>query len=335
MKLPKPRKLKSGRWFAQTRINGKSYSVTEDTEKECLQRIMLIKATLVNGGDIAKVVKQPTLKEAITQYRNDRKNSLSASTYREYGSVSRCRFKSVQDTPINEIDNWQQLINHEATLVSAKTLKNAWGVVSPTLRYFHLPVPEIQLPQVIKNERGWLDEDELRIFLKAIEGNEYELGALLALHGLRRSEIFALYKKDIDMKKGFIRVEGAYVQGEDGFVLQEENKNQTSRRKVPIMIPRLKELLSLAPDGKLCNYHPDTLRSNIQKIGFKNDLGDIGTHSMRHTFCSLCFHMNIPAEQCMIWGGWKDLNTMNNIYKHISQADQNKYAERFTNFFKD
>ena len=49
MKVPEPRKLPSGSWFIQLRLNGESIPVTAETKKECLDQARLIKAEYLAG----------------------------------------------------------------------------------------------------------------------------------------------------------------------------------------------------------------------------------------------------------------------------------------------
>ena len=53
----------------------------------------------------------------------------------------------------------------------------------------------------------------------------------------------ALTWDDIDLQNKVIHVRGAYVKGPDGYVDKQTNKNKTSTRPVPIMIPQLEQAL--------------------------------------------------------------------------------------------
>jgi hypothetical protein len=50
MKTPKPRKLPSGSWFIQLRLDGESVPITASTERECVRKAQLIKAENLPGG---------------------------------------------------------------------------------------------------------------------------------------------------------------------------------------------------------------------------------------------------------------------------------------------
>ena len=49
MKVPEPRKLKSGTWFIQMRLGGESVPVSAATRTECIRQAEKIKADYRNG----------------------------------------------------------------------------------------------------------------------------------------------------------------------------------------------------------------------------------------------------------------------------------------------
>ena len=77
MKVPEPRKLKSGTWFIQLRLNGVSVPVTGATKTECHDAAALIKAEYRAGKrEIKERGGQPTLRQAIDAYIERRENIL-------------------------------------------------------------------------------------------------------------------------------------------------------------------------------------------------------------------------------------------------------------------
>lgn len=338
MKVPEPRKLSSGVWFIQLRLGGQSIPVTAATKKDCINAAALIKAEHKNGKLTVRSDKkqEPTLYEAIDKYIEDRSNTLSPATIRGYRTMQRNRFKSVSSKKLSSITNWQKIVDSEAEICSPKTLANAWGFVVSILNANKIAVPSITLPQIVNKERPWLDTDELQVFLKAIEGDPCEIGALLALHSLRRSEIYGLTWDNIDLKKGIIKVSGAVVPNEHNKVIKKaSNKNTSSQRYVPIMIPRLKELLEASDKTKpIMSIALGTLCNRINRVCAKAGLPEVGTHGLRHSFASLAYHLKISEKECMALGGWSDSGTMHKIYTHISARDISEGAKEMAKFFQ-
>jgi integrase len=280
-----------------------------------------------------------TLREAIERYITSRDSTLSPSTIRGYRIIQGNRFVGVMDTRVACIKDWQRICNDESKLYAPKTLKNSWLFVVSVLRYNKFAVPEVTLPQVPANEHPYLTPDQIKIFVKAIKGDIAETAALLALHSLRLSEIYALdWKRSINLDKKLIIVEGAVVpNAENKLTEKPTNKNKTSRRVVPIMMTRLCDLLSDAPEktGKVVSIAHATFFKHIKTVCVKNNLPQIGIHGLRHSFASLAYQLRVPEQIAMQIGGWSDVNTMRKIYVHISQKDVAESVNMLTGFFEN
>ena len=101
------------------------------------------------------------------------------------------------------------------------------------------------------------------------------------------------------------------------------------------MIPRLKSLLTVATrTGEFvvtCN--PNTIWSQVNRICAENSLPLIGTHGLRHSFCSLAYHLGVSEKVAMQIGGWADYQTMRKIYTHVAESDVSKSVSAITSFF--
>lgn len=331
MKTPTPKKTASG-YRIQLRLNGASIPVTAPTAKECIRQAELIKAEhraekrLVSKNNI-------TLRQAIGNYIAARDGVLSPSTIRGYRNIGKNRFAKYSDERIAKVD-WQTAVNEEAKVVNAKTLKNAWGFVSTVIQSCGINPGKITLPQVVPNEHPWLTPEQIPMFLDAIKGKDAEIPALLALHGLRCSEVYALDYSSI--KDDVIRVRGSKVLDENNkYVVNKANKTSSSRRDVPIMIPRLSEVIrERKSEGKpLLSYTTQTLTKTINAICADNSLPLVGVHGLRHSFASLCYHAGLTERETMKLGGWSDPGVMRKIYTHMSEADSKKANEKLKDFF--
>lgn len=342
MKVPEPKKLPSGTWRIQLRLDGQSIPVNAATSRECKQEAALIKAEYMAKKKLPGRG-QITLEQCIDKYVNDRRNSLSPSTLRGYGIVKRNRFQKYMGMTAINIP-WQRAINEESRLCSPKTLKNAWGVVAPAIKYCGLNVPEVRLPQRVKPKIIWIPPELIPKFLKAIEGTSCELGALLALHSLRRSEIYGLeidtWNK-IDLSAGAmgtIKVSGACVPDENHkFVQKSTNKNASSQRTVNIMIPRLRELLIEARKngGSILGGSPNTLTHRIKRVCKLNDLPVVTAHGLRHSFASLGCALGMTEGEIMAMGGWSDHGTVHAIYEHYSEYQRLQSSNKMSQFFME
>ena len=134
----------------------------------------------------------------------------------------------------------------------------------------------------------------------------------------------------------FIKVSGAVVRGYDtAWVRKKQNKNRTSTRSVPILIPELSEAIERLrkPSGPIMDYDQDTLRVEVHKACQRAKITDVTVHGLRHSFASLAYHLQVPEKIAMEIGGWSDPGTMHKIYTHIAQSDITRYQTAMADFY--
>lgn len=339
MKLPEPKKRKSGTWYIQLRLNGVSHYVNGSTAKECRDKARLLKSEYSAGvREIKKGV--PTLTEAIDKYIDKRRNTLSPSTIEGYRHIQRGRFVDVMQEPIDAKIDWQAVCNAEALLCSPKTLRNAFRFVVSVLGENGINAPKVTLPPLNTNMRQWLEPEQIPPLVAAAVGTPSAFPVLLALHSLRRSELLAVTWDDIDLQRGMIHVSGAIVMDENrNYIEKPTNKTQSSNRFVPIMIPELRAALEdVPPDartGHLVTCSPNTVPVLINRACRAAGVPEVGTHGLRHSFASLAYHLGMSELETMELGGWADAGTMRKIYTHLSQNDKAKAQNKMAEFYKN
>lgn len=329
MKAPKARKLKSGTWFIQLRIGGKSYPIHSDTKRDCETKALIMKAELRSQIEGRAY---PTLREAIDAYCVKRSNVRSPATIESYIGIKNNRFQSVMDLPINELGDMQELINAEAENVSAKTLSNAYSLVKGACKAYGIILPQVMMPQMVLTEHVFLEPEQIPVFIKLIEGEQFELPMLLALHGLRRAEIFGL--KTSNISDGFIRIRGGVVRDKDRKLVRNDvNKTYTSQRDVPVLIDRVNVLVKQCATEQIYTGAEHSLYRRINKICRDNDLPEVGVQGLRHSLASLCYHLKLSELETMKIGGWKTPEVMRKIYTHLAQRDKNAAVNKLQDFF--
>lgn len=351
MKVPKARKLKSGTWFIQLRLGGESIPVTGKTERECVKQAEYIKSQYLVGKrekpqapapDPPEPKKLPTLGEAVDAYIARRDKILSPSTIRGYKTIRRTRFKSTMTRCLGDIEpyEWQMICNEEAYICSPRTLKNSWGLlVSAVLDVTGAHLPKVKLPQIPDTDLPFLEPEHIDPFIKAVHGTDVEIPALLALSSLRRSEIMAVRWENVDIEKKLIYVRGAAVMDSNNRLVQrKENKNDTSRRTVPILMDELYDELKKGKathsDGLVVSCMPNTVWSRITHICKDNNFPLVGVHGLRRSFVSLAYHIGLDEDLTMEIGGWNDTQTMRKHYKRLAKSDIRKQTGKLLNFFR-
>lgn len=279
-----------------------------------------------------------TVGQCLDKYISNNENTLSPSTLKGYKTIRRTRFQKYMGKDVMEVD-WQSAINKECKEVSPKSVANSWRLVTASMSAEGYDVPKVNLPKIPVAHKEWLDFEQIQVFLDALKERTEEtddavteIGALLALHGLRRSEVLDLDVSDIH--DGKIWVRGAAVVNSDGeLVHKDTNKNATSTRSVNIVIPRLLQLLE-GREGKVITYHYQTLYKQINAICAKHDLPLVGVHGLRHSYISLCYHLKIPMLITMQQGGYSpNSNTCQKIYTHLAAQDIDESAEKLREYF--
>lgn len=338
IKVPTARQLSSGNWFVQLRVDGKSISITEPSERAAIAKAMAIKSGIVQAKSVP--MGEKTLSQAIDLWIQDNEYRLSPSTIRGYVTCRDNGFKTMMQMKCGKITDKviASAINNECKNYSAKTVVNRWRFIAQVLEWATGQRFEPSLPQVVVEPSEFLDQEELETFLKAIKGTKVEITALLAISSLRRSEMAALDwdRGDIDLKNRWIHVRGAVVPDKDHkMVAKKTNKNSTSRRDVPMIDP-LYEALSAVENktGRVVPEHPATMLSRINRACRDAGVPEVGCHGLRHSFASLCHILHVPAAVAMEIGGWADRATMDRIYTHVSKRTKTSYENTFTEYFK-
>ena len=341
MHIPEPKQNKDGTWRIQLRIQGQSLVVTADTAKECKRRAAITKAEAQTS---ARPIKKSelTLTQAIDEYINARQNSWSPSTIRGYRIIQRTRFQSTMPRRIAAIQQteWRKIIDAELGVASKKTVKNSWAFVKSVLKENGItPDDSVKVaPQRKKSDAVWLEPDEIKRFVAAAADHPLCIPMLLALMGMRMSEIDALQWEDIAPDAEIIRTQGARVRNENNeYVIKAEQKNASSDRAVPLLIPELRAAIKRdwKPEGKLLNVAQSTLRDAVTDVCAAAGVKRVTVHQLRHSFASLSAHLRIPREISMEIGGWSNDKIMTEIYTHIARSDIERYKNEMWEFYNN
>lgn len=321
--VPEPVK-RDGYYSGRITVNGKKITVKGKTRKEYIDNCQKIKKG-------ASPTECPTLGKAIDNYISINSNTLSPSTLRGYKIIRDKRFQSYMKQAIDTI-RYQEMVNNEAKQYSPKTVKNAWGLVSKAVKETGYSLPAVNLPKVPIPQTEFLDHKQVKTFLKAIKGDDVEAAAILALHSLRSSELRHISAEDIT--DNTIHVRGAVVRNDAGkWVDKDTNKNRTSTRDIPIIIPRLLDLLPKT--GKVVTMPEETIRQHLKRICEANNLPVVSLHDLRRTFASLAAYLQWREETICAVGGWRPGSPIvHSIYIKVSDTAIKEDIKKMSKFFK-
>ena len=338
MKVPEPRKLKSGTWFIQLRLNGVSVPVSAPSKAECKNRAMLIKAEHKSSKRQITQPSELTLREVCERYISlrEKKQGISPTTLRGYDIIVRNRFKPYMNRRVSSIKDWQKVYDDEAAIVAPKTVQNAFSFIRSACKREGILIPEIETGIAPKRERPFFDPEQIKIFISAIQDHPQKIAMLLCLSSLRASEVQALTWDKVDIDKKMVYVRGAVVPDrQNKLVYKEQNKTEDSTRAVPIFIPELYDALKAVPDktGSVVKVRANWVYKSIIRVCEENNLPLVGEHGLRHSFASLCYSLKVPIKITMAIGGWSDYNTVLKVYTHLAKKDIISETGKLENFF--
>lgn len=339
MKIPEPRKLKSGTYFIQLRLGGVSVSVSAPTAKECTRRAALIKAEHLSGRKAVKK-SELTLRQACERYiAAQEKAKHSPETVRGYDIIMRNRFQNVMDLPVSSITNWQKVYDADAAHLSPKTMENTWRFIRSVCRYeCGITLPEISTVKRTRPEHTFLEPEQITLFVSEAAKDKHAIPLLLCLSSCRSSEVQGLDWSHVDLEHNRIRIAQTMVQNKSReYVSKAEAKTEESARYIPLFIPELKAALQAVPEksGKVVKVRPNSVYRRANQICERLGLPLVGQHGLRHSFASLCFSLDIPSKITQQIGGWKDDQIVTEIYTHLSKKHLNEQIDKLQAFFKN
>lgn len=198
--------------------------------------------------------------------------------------------------------------------LSPKTVKNVHGALHAALEQAKIngylrvnPSEGVTLPKKEKEELRIMDSDDVSTFLRAIEGDEYELPLFVALFtGLRQGELLGLTWDCVDFHKGTLLINKQHnrAKGEKDFhfsplknsrprvltpasavmdALREQQRRQTQwATELGSAWDNSENLVFTTQTGRYINNK--TLWMNFKRIVTELGMPELRFHDLRHTF---------------------------------------------------
>lgn len=194
----------------------------------------------------------------------------------------------------------------------------------------------IKLPKNLpRNERDMPSATDIER-IKNSHGNTFSLFALIALYtGCRRGEILALTYEDVDYQEKQINIDkSVYFVGNKPLI--KKPKTEKGKRKVPLLEPLERILDTTIKSGYIFNDNGEMLtdkaaRKRWEKYCKETDI-EITPHQLRHAYATRLYELNIDEKSAQEIMGHADIQTMRNIYTHISDAKRKTTAEQLKGF---
>ena len=322
------RQRPDGRWEARYTLGidpgtGKQIqkSVYGKTQKEVRQKLTAITAEIDSG-----VYQEPckmTVNEWLDIWLKDYQIGVKDSTAYLYERQAKLYLRpALGNIPLETLKahTIQRLYNslsqeHDGQLaLSAKTIKNIHGVLHKALKQAVLigylrtnPTEACILPRIIRKEMHPLEEDQVAVFLREVQGHPHEYLYKIALFtGLREGELLGLMWDCVDFDKGTILVNKqlhrSQKKGEGYYFAPPKNNKSRTIRPAPYVMTLLRQQklvqtqmrLAAGPAwqesglvftnefGRYISLRAvfDCFKRTVRKVGLPN----LRIHDLRHTY---------------------------------------------------
>lgn len=312
-------KLPSGSYRIRKMYKGKIYTVITEYKPSQKDAIQLMAAEL---DKIQGKFEKMTFGAAAEEYIASKRNVLSPTTIRSYGTITKMLSTEFSSMNINDITvrDVQIEINRLTKGRSPKTIRNYHGFISSVLGVFcpHLKL-NTTLPQKIKNKPYIPTDDDIKKILEYAKDSEYEIAIILACYGMRRSEICALTLDDIN--GDVITINKALVMDENKQWVIKTTKTTASTRE--IIVP-MKIADQIRKKGYVYKRSPNSITEYLEKAEADLGIPHFSLHKLRHYFASKLSAMNVPEADIIKFGGWETDYVMKGVYRHAMEDRQQK-----------
>ncbi len=211
--------------------------------------------------------------------------------------------------------------------LSPKSVRNIIGVLKQVLgekvwRDWNLSLPEIPF-----KEQRCFSPDEMRLIIKAADGQWKALFATLASAGLRCGEAFGLHFEDLDLAAGKIYVRRSVWNGQEVSVKTKQGYRAVNIE--PALVQMLAAHLGERKGGRVFQTRNGTpfcksnVRRKLKQILKKLNLAGAGLHAFRHGRVSVLQANGVPGDLVTEWIGHSNLRTTSR-YTHF----QDKFREQ-------
>lgn len=307
-------KLSDTRYRYRKQINGRRVTIYFDhapTEKEVLLAV-------TDRLKDAPPVKSDVLpfEVAVKQYINLKRNVLSPATVREYSRTVNSLSDNFINTNVHTMTQFdiQTEINRLAVSHSPKTVHNYHALIVSVVKTFNPDlIINTTLPQKEKKEPYIPTDDEVSRFLSYIKAERprYYVMMVLAMYGLRRSEILAITPDDLNGNT--LRITKALVMNEQKEWVVKTTKTPESTRSIVIPDDVATEIRE---KGYAFSGNPSGIKKVIDTACKILDIPHFTLHKLRHYFASKLLSENVDIITVMSLGGWSSTAMLEKNYAH-------------------
>lgn len=305
-------------------------SVSGKTEKEVIRKAMEIEEELKRG----RVTDDITVGEAVREYIELCRPSLSPTTIQQYESMLKNRFESISHLSIDRLsDRTIQLwINDMIERgLTPKTVKNTYALLIPAMSKHTHRTPDVVLPKVSAYIHKYPEDDDVAKIVSAAKGTPIELPIILAAYGgMRMSEILGLKWTDIQEDHIIVQRARVYV---DGVEVDKTTKSSAGTRYLPLFDPIRDALGRTERKGEyVINRTSRSIKKRYETLLKNLDLPPYRFHDLRHHAASVGAKLGIPDQYMMQFIGHSTVNMLRR-YQHQMTAATSHFATDLNKYY--
>lgn len=326
------KKLPSGSWRCRAYDNNtkkvKSFTAATKKEAEYLANEWLT-------GRKKVPLEDKTVKQCMSEYIDMKRFILSPKTIDGYETqLDRYydeNFLSLRLSTLNSL-TIQREIDRMSSVYSPKTVHNAHGLLSATLRTFFPDVRySITLPKIQKRTRELPTAEQI---IPLFIGTDVELPVLLAVWlGLRMGEILGLKKSDF--RDDRVIVKNTVVRLKGGKRIEKDSAKTVESRRSLNIPPEIMQLIEQLPTERITELNDSKIYEHYIKIMRAAGFSDVTFHDLRHVNASTMLKLGIPDKYAMERGGWSTTATLKRVYQETFSEERKKVDQKIDRHFSE
>lgn len=350
-KLVSTTKRSDGRYMKRISVNGKLIPIYGHTHEEVVDKYLSMKEEQ-NRNNLK--INSYTFEEWTNKWLNLYKTDIQDTTRRDYESklklhvfpfIGKMKLERIKQL---DIVNIIQIMDSKGI---TKTKNEVLILIKDILDkaidndLIHKNVAKtIKIKKHKSKEKKIIPSNVINCLKNHSQNNKNAFMMLFLIYtGLRRGEVTALTKKDIDFENRIIKIDKAAKFPHNQPIIK-LTKNEEIRY-VPIfdvIFDELKKYCENKNDYIFTTAKGKTMTSAClkRKIESINNLLNkelhenysITLHQTRHTFASFLHDAGIDVKQAQMWTGHKDIRVLLDIYTHLDK-NQNEIAINKVNTF--
>ena len=341
-------------------------SISGKTQKEVSQKLKSITTSLDDGTYVAPC--KLTVGQWLDIWSSEYLSSVKPRTADLYKGVVNARIKpgigalKLDALTPHVIQTYCNDLSREG--LAPKTVKNIHGILHKALQQAVInsyiknnPADSTVLPRVNRRDIKPLDEEQISVFLKTIQGHEYcDLFTVTLFTGMREGEALGLLWDCVDFETGTIKVDKQLqlIRGSRGQYQMVPTKNSKSRTitLAPSVVKILRNVKHKQLENKMfygaawensgfvfTNELGHHLFASTVYKSFKRVMEEIGSpetrfHDLRHSYAVASIRSGDDIKTVQDNLGHATAAFTLDVYGHVTQQMKQESANRMELFFK-